>query len=393
MRNMTGLLRAGAFFVIAALLVACSSAATVTPSPHAEAGQPAVPTQVSPAQSTWTAKLSGAVNAAPLVSGELVIIASADGAVHAVRGQTGESAWVFAPASKVWDASVNADEERVCGGMSGGQVFCLNAHTGEQLWAVAVGQEAQSRLALTPQRVYVPTTFAGPGMTPNFGGRASLFALDAASGEIVWQAVTDNYILRRPAVSREVVVTGGAYQVEGQPAGTVATRIYALNASDGSVLWKYESNDGLVRWVDTDGKTVVFSAASETVYGLDINDGHLLWEFGPGYWMQFPLLHDGKIYFGSGDERFQSLDLSSGRLIWQQAIDLSSLNQVGKPILHDGLIWFNAVTGELYALEISSGTMMRHLATGHTSRVGGALWQDLYILGDPDGNLYAYKIK
>lgn len=382
------------FTLATCLLAACASATETRLPPTAmPLPQEALPTKTQITPPAWTAKLSAAINAAPIVSGELVIAATADGAVHATRGQTGESAWVYAPASKVWDASVNADAERVCGGMEGKQVFCLDARTGQPLWMTAVSQEVQSRVALNEERVFAPTTWAGSGMVTDFNGRASLFALDAASGEIIWEAVTENYILRRPSVSGDTVLVGGAYQVDGQPAGTIATRIYAFSVADGSELWKYESDDGLLRWVEADDKIAAFSAATETVYALDLKEGKLLWERGPGYWMQFPAMQDGKIFFGSGDEIFQALDALSGQKVWQQSIEMSSLNQIGRPFIRGERVWFNAVTGEIYALDLATGEIIQHMTTGHSSRVGGALFGDFYILGDPDGNLYAYAIQ
>ncbi|MBI5838546.1 MAG: PQQ-binding-like beta-propeller repeat protein [Chloroflexi bacterium] len=387
------------FFVLTIWpLEACAPKPTPTPNFHTQP-QP-TPSAVSPSPSkaeiaspAWAVQLSGAINSTPIISGDLVIVATADGVVHAVQAGTGESVWMFSPKTRVWDASVNADETRVCAGMEGGQIICLDALTGQTLWIFDAGQEVQSRVALTPDRVYAPTTQAGTGLETNFNESASLIALDAATGEFVWEAVTENYILRRPVIAGEIILTGGAFQVEGQAAGTIETRIYALNTEDGSVRWKYESNDGLVRWVDVSGETVVFSAASETVNALGLADGKLLWQFGPGYWMQFPAMQNGNIFFGSGDELFQAVNASNGQVVWQHEINMSSLNQIGRPLIQENRIWFNSVTGEVYALDAATGGQVKYLSTGRTSRVGGVLYQNLYIMGDPDGNLSAYEIE
>ena len=382
-------------FLTGLLIASCAPSTATPPSPHV---QPQLPTSTAPTQPSisspvWTAQLSDAVNTAPFISGDLVIVATANGVIQAVHADSGEIAWEFSSETKVWDASVNGDETRVCAGMMGGLVTCLDSLTGEPIWTVEIGQEVQSSIALTPDRIYAPTTLAGPGLTNDYGGQASLFSLDAVTGEIVWNAITDNYILRSPVVNGEVILTGGAYQVDKQTPEKINSRIYALSVIDGSVLWKYESNDGLVRWVASKGDVVTFSAATETVHTLSLSDGQPIWNFGPGYWMQYPVLHDGQIYFGSGDEVFQALDASSGELIWQHSISMSSLNQMGLPLLRDEQIWFNSVTGEIYALDVKTGEQVQYLFTGRTARIGGALYQNLYILGDPDGKLSAYQIQ
>ncbi|MBI5944348.1 MAG: PQQ-binding-like beta-propeller repeat protein [Chloroflexi bacterium] len=384
------------------LLIAMLFFAACTPAAATEAlTSPQAEVQVSSAQPTepafaapfWETQLSSAVNTAPFIAGDFVVAATADGVIHAVRADSGDSAWTFSPQTKVWDSSVNGDETRVCAGMEGGQVTCLDTLTGQQIWTADLGLEVQSRLAVTSDRVYAPTTLAGSGLTNDFDGQASLFALDSLTGETVWESVTDNYILRRPVVNGETIISGGAYQVDGQPAGTVASRIYAVNLTDGSIRWEYKSEDGLVRWVESEGDVVAFSAATEIIYALSLNDGKLLWQFGPGYWMQFPAMKDGKILFGSGDENFQSLDSSTGKQVWEYAINMSALNQVGRPLIQADRIWFNSVTGEIYALNFASGEQIQHLITGKSSRVGGALFDNFYILGDPEGNLYAFTVQ
>jgi outer membrane protein assembly factor BamB len=89
----------------------------------------------------------------------------------------------------------------------------------------------------------------------------------------------------------------------------------------------------------------------------------------------------------------QALKATTGEVVWEQAINMDALNQVGRPLIADGRLWFNSVTGEIYGFDAASGQELLHLITGHTARVGGALFENLYIMGDPDGVLYAYVIE
>ncbi|MEK6751615.1 MAG: PQQ-binding-like beta-propeller repeat protein [Chloroflexota bacterium] len=387
----------GINIILLVILASCSTSASPTPALQSMHTQP----QTSPPSVTltavtspaWVARLTAAVNTAPLLSGNLVIVPTADGVIHAVRAETGEIAWVYSGGSKVWDASVNADEARVCAGAEGKQVFCLDAKTGSLLWTVTLELEVQSRIALTSNRLFAPTTHAGSSLENDFSGQAVLVALDASNGQIIWQAPTENYILRRPVVNDNIVITGGAYQLPDKSPGEIATRVYAFNLEDGSLLWKYESNDGLLRWVESSGDVVTFSAATEIVYALGLKDGQLLWQSNPGYWMQFPVMQDGRIFFGSGDEIFRALHASTGREAWLRKINIASLNQIGRPVIRDNAIWFNSVTGEIYALDINSGERLAYINTGRSSRVGGTMNDAYYFMGDPDGSLYAYAIQ
>jgi hypothetical protein len=56
------------------------------------------------------------------------------------------------------------------------------------------------------------------------------------------------------------------------------------------------------------------------------------------------------------------------------------------------MIWLNAVTGDIYGLQVANGQQVAHLETGLSIRVGGALFENLYIMGDAEGGLYAFEI-
>lgn len=340
----------------------------------------------------WVGRVSAPVNTSPLVSGDLVIIPASDGSIHALDAGSGSSVWVYS-GSKVWDASVNADDGKVCGGAEGGQVFCLDAATGKVLWSVTLDLDVQSRLALAGESVYAPTTRVGSGLANDFSAGASLTALDAKNGQMIWQSLTENYILRRPVVTQGLVITGGAYQPSDKPDGEVETRLYAFNLEDGSLVWEHRSDDGLMRWVDANEDTVFFSAASETVYALSLSDGKPLWNFGPGYWMQFPSFNGRTMYFGSGAELFHAVEIATGQEKWSHALDAASLNQVGRPVVQGNKIWFNSVIGEIYALNLETGERGAYLRSGHSVRVGGIVAGALYILGDAEGNIYAYQVE
>ena len=74
-------------------------------------------------------------------------------------------------------------------------------------------------------------------------------------------------------------------------------------------------------------------------------------------------------------------------------IDLSSINQIGRPILRDNSIWFNSVTGAIYSLDVTTGERLATIYTGQSARVGGALYESFYIMGDPQGKVYAYSVQ
>ncbi|MCB9419648.1 MAG: PQQ-binding-like beta-propeller repeat protein [Ardenticatenaceae bacterium] len=345
----------------------------------------------------WQTRLSDAVNVTPMVWNGRVFVATADGTVHALDAATGQKIWELRPENgRLWDASLRVAKDKVCAGLEGGLITCVGAANGQPLWTTELGIEVQSRPAIEDGILYVPTTWVGTGTPNDYEGQAALFALDADSGDILWEATTENYILRRPIVADNLVITGGTdladEENESSSDYNSPNRIYAFDKTSGDIVWVHESDDGLIRWLIASDEVVAFAGRSEIIQALNLADGEPVWNFGPSYWMQFPVLADGVFYLGTGDERFHALDAASGNLLWETSIDLDSLNQIGQPLVFGGTIWLNAVTGDIYGLRMADGQQEAHLETGLSIRVGGALFENLYIMGDAEGGLYAFEI-
>lgn len=324
---------------IAAMLTACSGAdspaAAPTPIPdNQSAVEIAQETAVSPtnpqAIPIWQTQLSAAVNVTPVVMNGRVFVATADGTIHAVDAATGNKIWELRPENgRLWDASLQVGEGKVCAGLEGGLITCVNAADGQPLWTTELGIETQSRSALVDGTLYVPTTWVGTGTANDYDGEAVLYALDATTGNILWSTPTGNYILRRPIVADDLIITGGAnvaVDSEDNDDYNSPSRIYALDVANSEPVWVHESDDGLLRWLIATEDVVAFAGRSEIVQALNLTNGKPVWNFGPSYWMQFPVLANGVFYMGTGDERMHALDAATGHQLWEQSIDLDSLN-------------------------------------------------------------------
>jgi outer membrane protein assembly factor BamB len=157
-------------------------------------------------------------------------------------------------------------------------VFALDAASGKRLWEVTNGKRFQNDRGDGPRstptvdgdRVYV------------FGASGDLTVLDAASGKVFW---TQNLLKKfggsnipwglseSPLVlsDRIIVAPGGA-----------GTGVVALKKTDGSVLWKTQSDEpgyssAVVQSVGAVQQAIVFTATR--ALGVDVADGHMLWSY------------------------------------------------------------------------------------------------------------------
>ncbi len=188
----------------------------------------------------WSVKLTGAMSAQPVVNPEvnLVYAASYDRQVHAFDIDSGEEAWSVEASDWVWSAPALANNTLYFGDSSG-NVFAVNAATGDMVWesnvhsmnvVAGVIQNPPLRIKGSIQASPVVQNgvvyFASLGNTESEEGL--LVAMDAATGKELWQITTPAPLFSTPVIVGEVVV--------------VAMQ------SDAGVLQGYELETGRLSW-------------------------------------------------------------------------------------------------------------------------------------------------
>ncbi len=146
---------------------------------------------------------SATAQSQPTVVGGRLFVASERGEVYALDARTGCTHWSFAAESGVRSAMTVtrlADgRHALFFGDFGANVYALDAATGAEIWRRGVETHPGARITGAPVlhegRLYVPVSSleellaADPGY-PCCTFRGSIAALDAASGEPVWQSYT-----------------------------------------------------------------------------------------------------------------------------------------------------------------------------------------------------------
>jgi outer membrane protein assembly factor BamB len=109
------------------------------------------------------------------------------------------------------------------------------------------------------------------------------------------------------------------------------------------------------------GPTVYFGSSDGNLYALDATSGSLKWKFGThGIIHSSPALYDGVVYFGSWDTYMYAVDAQTGKEIWkfktreQPVMHLLEGIQAS-PSIADGVLYFGARDGFFYALKAKTG--------------------------------------
>ena len=163
-----------------------------------------------------------AIQSSPAVVDGVVYFGALDDNIYALKASTGE---------KIWNHTVRlsvSSAPAVSGGVvyvssHFGYLYVLKAASGEELWHFTVSDNVQSLEDYSP-------TVAGGVVYVRSSDNGELYALDASNGDLKWE-------------NRD----HGPLYVRGSSAAIVGDVVYsgtsALNASTGEELWQFPTND------------------------------------------------------------------------------------------------------------------------------------------------------
>lgn len=192
----------------------------------------------------WSVKLTGAMSAQPVVNPEanLVYAASYDREVHAFGMDSGEEVWSVQASDWVWSAPALANDTLYFGDSSG-RIFAVNATTGDKVWESSVHSmnvvagviqnpplQIKGSIQASPVVQNGVVYFASLGNTESEEGL--LVAINAATGEELWQTTTPASLFSTPVIVGDVVVV--AMQSE-------AGVLQGYELETGQFSWSYQA--------------------------------------------------------------------------------------------------------------------------------------------------------
>lgn len=189
-------------------------------------------------------------------------------------------AWRGAGAGEGYSSFAVADGRLFTLGARGNTeyVVAFDTASGKRLWEAANGRRFSNDRGDGPRGT--PTVDAGRVYA--YGSSGDLSVFDAASGKVVW---TQNLLQKyggsniRWGLSESPLVLSDRILVT--PGGSGAA-IVALRKTDGSLIWKSQSDEpgyssALLHTIGSIRQAILFTG--ERALGVDVNDGRLLWSY------------------------------------------------------------------------------------------------------------------
>ena len=206
----------------------------------------------------------------PVINGEMIYAASADGEIAAINRNSGDTQWE-ADLETSLSGGVGVYDDALFVGSSEGYVIRLDASSGERVWSTPVRGEILS----APQsngKVVVAQTYDG-----------RLQGLDYQTGKILWTYDSNVPVLTIRGTSTPIFNNNQVY------AGFANGRVLAFDPQTGALLWEVrvaisQGRSEIERIVDVDGTmelagNELYAVSYQgSVVGIDVKSGRKMWQ-------------------------------------------------------------------------------------------------------------------
>jgi outer membrane protein assembly factor BamB len=249
-----------------------------------------------------------------------------------------------------------------------GYVYAFDAYTGECYWKYNLpGLGTLSSPSVVDGVVYI-------------GSHYGLLALNAYTGEKIWQSSDRVLMNSSPAVSGGLVFIGSFVdQITDEHA------VYAFSVSNGQRVWKFTTSDHVNSSPAVVGNTVYVGCEDGYLYALNAVKGELIWKFNTGganpYDSHYasPVIADGVVYTSTYHGNVFAIDSSSGSKIWNHSTGTLG-SGFSSPVISNGVLYV-AAKDFIYALNATTGDeIWRCEITSSVSPVivGGVIYAGSY---------------
>ena len=310
----------------------------------------------------WSLALGAPAWASPVARDGIAYVGTVGGSFHAVRAGDGRPLWTWRGPNPIYGEAL-ATADGVFFVDDRGDLVGLARADGAIRWRtplrpdLAAGAPAP-RDETFNHRAPAPVADAAGIIYVGSASRA-LYAIRAASGEIVWRRDTGTPVYATAVLRGDDIIVGGfdgsliTFNRRGEE--TARVRLGGPIASAPAVA----------------GGRIVAGCRDYLLYGLDAASGAVVWR--DSYWFSWvestPRLADGVLYVGGSDyRRVSALDPATGRCLW--ATDVRGLTW-GSPVVTATTV-FAGTAGQNLA-----GTVIKHVGglVALDRRTGAVKWQ------------------
>ena len=295
-------------------------------------------------------KSSAYLKLKPVIRGNNIYTADANGMVQSIDKGTGRVLW-----SRQLSHGVVSGPTVTSGfialGTNASEVVLLKQADGTEVWTAKVSSDILSKPAIANHKVIVKSI------------DGNLYAFDLHTGEKIWVVDHGSPSLILKASSSPVIM--GSQILVGYSDG----KLDAVDIQFGHVLWQksiaYASGSSDVeRLVDIDadpivrGGVVYLASYQGYVGALTLENGQFIWSK-PASTYQNISIDDRSLYMTDSNDVLWAFDRTTGNVKWKQ--DLLKARGLSQPVLMGNRLVVGDKTGYLHVLSTQNGEMISRL--------------------------------
>jgi len=277
-------------------------------------------------QDIWDYYLSS-----PVFDRGVIYIGSGMGGFYALNAEDGSLSWSFSAGGMIHSTPV-VDEEKVYFGSYDGWFYGLNRSDGSLVWKFnTIGQRwfpkgaVQCGAALHENTLY-------------FGSRDfNIYALNKETGTGMWNRYEQgSWVIATPLIKDTLLLFGTSD----------SHRFYALDRRSGKVIWETPLNLNVFGEAAAGNRLVYFGSLDGKLYALDLSNGNIQWTFQT----QASKTNWNQVFDRNNHLRkdlFQNPDATAQK-VYSTIHSLGSI--LSTPVLHEGKLYFGSMNGKIYCL-------------------------------------------
>jgi outer membrane protein assembly factor BamB len=277
-----------------------------------------------------------AIYGTPAVSGDLVYIGGYNGKIYAFASSSLATRWVYPREGNLEPlvGGVVVAQGKVYFGSSDGRVYALDAITGDKLWEFATGDKIWSTPAVSDDTLFIGSF------------DKKLYALNAATGDKKWEFAAEGAIISTPLVHNGTIYIG-----------SFDRHLYAVNVADGSLRWKFMGGNWFWAKPVVYGNTIYAGCLDDKVYALQVSTGDKVAEFDlRSPVSSSPVVVNSSIIFASRKGVVFSIDTGTNEL--KQLADIE--DEVYGPLcVSEDVVYIHTQELTLHRVNADTGAVLR----------------------------------
>ncbi|MFD0794027.1 PQQ-binding-like beta-propeller repeat protein [Mucilaginibacter litoreus] len=261
----------------------------------------------------WKYKTGGIITSSPTVADGIVYVGSYDRKLYAIDAETGVPKWTFTTGYLI-DSDPVVVNNMVYFASDDGYLYALTKK-GQPKWQYNTGSLIVSSSPLVVEDVIY------------IGSRTGyLYAINTADGAEKWRIKSDNGTMEHamPVIYNGIIYFSSGYDLNYGPPNNHPGSLYAINASDGSLVWKKLDALGFTSGPSISNGNLYINADDGKIYCVNTSTGNIVWSKAIYANGVVPTVVDEVVYPGGGGGRyFNAFNALTGTLKWAFPIENS----------------------------------------------------------------------